>query len=35
LKVRVALPILKGHIIEKQFLAMWLVKDLKWKKFLA
>jgi hypothetical protein len=32
LKVGVALPILMGHITEKQFLAMWLVKDLKWKK---
>jgi hypothetical protein len=34
-KVGVALPVLGGHIIEKQFLAMWIVEDLEWKTFLA
>jgi hypothetical protein len=36
LKVRVALPVLRlGHIIKNQFLAMWVVEDLEWKKILA
>ncbi len=35
LKVGVALPILKGHITKKQFLAMWVIKDLEWREFLV
>jgi hypothetical protein len=36
LKVGVALPILRlGHITDKQFLAMWVVEDLDWRKLLA
>lgn len=35
LKVGVALPVLGGHIIEKEFLTMWVVEDLEWRKFLA
>jgi hypothetical protein len=35
LRVGVALLILKGHISKKQFLAMWVVEDLKWREFLA
>jgi hypothetical protein len=36
LRVGVTLPILRlGHITKKQFLAMWVVKDLEWRKFLA
>ncbi len=35
LRVGVALPILGGHITKKQLLAMWVVKDLEWKEFLA
>jgi hypothetical protein len=35
-RVGVALPVLGlGHITEKQFLAMWVIEGLEWKKFLA
>ncbi len=35
MNVGVALPILEGHITKRQFLAMWTVEDLEWRKFLA
>jgi hypothetical protein len=35
LRIGVTLPILGGHITEKQLLAMWVVEDLEWKEFLA
>jgi len=35
LKVGVALLILGSHITKKEFLIMWVVEDLEWRKFLA
>jgi hypothetical protein len=35
LRVRITLLALRGHIIEKQFLIMWAIKDLEWRKFLV
>jgi hypothetical protein len=35
LRVGVALLVLGGHITKKEFLIMWVVEDLEWRKFLA
>ncbi len=35
LRVALALLVLGGHIIDKQFLAMWVVEDLEWNGILA